>query len=244
MVGIVWRVKPCGLCWLGFEGFVVEDEAVLYVAFDYAVVGLFEAVVADEFDVGDDVLFGAVVEHVLGFFHAADHGAGEGAAVGDEGEGRDGDGLVGEADEAEGAVEAEEDEVGVDVVGGGDAVEDEVEGAGVFGHGGGVFADDDFVGAELFGVVDFAFGGGELDDVGAEGVGELEAHVAEAAEADDADFLVGADVPVAERRVGGDAGAEQRSDGGEVELGGDGVDVVLGRDDVVGVAAVGAVRRS
>jgi len=36
---------------LGFQGFVVEDEAVLYVAFDYAGVSLFEAVVADEFNV-------------------------------------------------------------------------------------------------------------------------------------------------------------------------------------------------
>ncbi len=224
---------------LGLEGLAVEDEAILHIAFDDAGVGLFEAVVADEFDLRDDVLFGAVVEHVLGLFHAADHGAGERAAVGDEGEGRGGDGLLGEADEAESAVEAEEAEVGVDVVGSGDAVEDEVEAAGVFGHGGSVFADDDFVGAELFGVIDFVLGRGELDDVGSHGVCELEAHVAEAAETDDAYFFVGADVPVAERGVGGDAGAEQRGDGGEVELGGDGVDVVLGGDDGVGVAAVG-----
>ena len=196
-------------------------------------------VVADELDVRDDVLFGAVVEHLLRLFHAADHGAGERAAVGDEGEGRGGDGLVGQADEAEDAVEAQEAKVGVDVVGRGDAVEDEVEAAGVASHGAGVFADNDFVGAEFFGVGDFALGGGELDDVRAEGVGELEAHVAEAAKADDADFLVGADVPVAERRVGGDAGAEQRRDGSEIQLGRDGMHVVLGRDDVVRVAAVG-----
>ena len=90
---------------LGFEGLAVEDEAILDIPFDDAGVGLFEAVVADEFDVGDDVVFGAVVEHVLRLFHSADHGAGERAAVGDEGEGRGSYGLVGKADEAEGAVE-------------------------------------------------------------------------------------------------------------------------------------------
>ena len=75
----------------------------------------------------------------------------------------------------------------------------------------------------------------------AEGVSELERHVAEAAEADDADLLAGAGAPVTQRRVGGDAGAEQRRGGGGVEVGREGVDEVLGRDDVVGVAAVGAL---
>ena len=57
-----------------------------------------------------------------------------------------------------------------------------------------------------------------LDNVGAEGVGELEGHVAEAAQADDADLFSGADIPVAEGRVGGNAGAEERRNGGEVEI--------------------------
>ena len=52
--------------------------------------------------------------------------------------------------------------------------------------------------------------GGEQDGVGAQGVGELHAHVAEAAEADDADLLALAGAPLAQRRVGGDAGAQQR----------------------------------
>ena len=53
----------------------------------------------------------------------------------------------------------------------------------------GVFRDDDFVGAEAFAVVDLVGRGGEEDDVRAERVGELDAHVAQAAEADDADLL-------------------------------------------------------
>ena len=68
---------------------------------------------------------------------------------------------------------------------------------------------------------------------------ELEAHVTEAAETDYAYLFVGADVPVAQGRPGGDARAEKRRDGGEVELGRDVVDVMLGGDDGVGVTAVG-----
>ena len=83
--------------------------------------------------------------------------------------------------------------------------------------------------------------GGELHDVRAEGVGELQPHVSESAQADDADLLARARAPVAQRRVGGDARAEQRSDAGELvaELRRDGVDVAHVADDVVGVAAVG-----
>src|ERR1700744_3900828 len=59
------------------ERFVVEDEAVLDVVAEDAVVGFVELVVGGELDVGDDTLVGAEVEHLLGFFHAADGGAGE-----------------------------------------------------------------------------------------------------------------------------------------------------------------------
>ena len=67
-----------------------------------------------------------------------------------------------------------------------------------------------FVRAEALPVRDLARRGREEHDVGAEGVGELHAHVAQPAEADDADLLAFADLPVAQRRVRGDAGAQQR----------------------------------
>ena len=54
--------------------------------------------------------------------------------------------------------------------------------------------------------------------MGAERLGELDAHMAEPADADDADLLARADLPVAQRRPGGDAGAEQGRDGGEILL--------------------------
>ena len=128
---------------------------------------------------------------------AADGGTGEAAAPEDEAEDGDGQRLLRRADHGEVAVAAEEVDVGVDVVIGGDGVEDEVEAAGVFGHLVGVAGDDDLVGAEAERVVLFAGGSGEDDDVGSEGVRELDAHVAETAEANDADFLALGDAPVA-----------------------------------------------
>ena len=142
-------------------------------------------------------MLGAVVEHFLRFFHASDAGARERAAVGEEREGLDAEWHLWNADGAKCAIEGDEVEVGVHVVGGGDAVEDEIEAAFVLRHCRGVFADDDFVGSETLGVFNFAFGGGELDDVSAEAVRKFEGHVAQTAEADDSDFFARTDAPVA-----------------------------------------------
>ena len=60
----------------------------------------------------------------------------------------DGQRLLRRADEGDVAVAAEELNVGVDVVIGGDGVEDEVEAAGVLLHLVGIAGDDDLVGAE------------------------------------------------------------------------------------------------
>ena len=65
-----------------------------------------------------------------------------------EAEGSDGERLLRRADEGDVAVAAEQVDVGVDVVIGGDGVEDEVEAAGVLPHLVGVARDDDFVRAE------------------------------------------------------------------------------------------------
>src|ERR1700748_1440818 len=89
------------------EGFVVEDEAVLDVVAEDAVVGFVELVVGGELDVGDDTLVGTEGEHLLGLFHTADGGAGEGAAVREQRERRDSERLVREANEAERGVELE-----------------------------------------------------------------------------------------------------------------------------------------
>jgi hypothetical protein len=193
----------------------------------------------DDFDVGGDVVFTAEVEHLLGFGDAPYERAREASAGEDQREGGDGEGFFGCAYESEVAVAAQEIEEGVDVVVGGDAVEDEVETAGVLGHFVGIFRDDDFVGAEAESIIFFVGRGGEEDGVGSESVSEFDAHVAESAESDDADFFALRDSPMMHGGVGGNAGAEERRGSGEVEIGGDFEDEVLGDDDAVGVAAVG-----
>ena len=70
-----------------------------------------------------------------------------------------------------------------------DSVEDEVETSGVLRHLVGVAGNDHLIGAEAEGVVLFGRRGGEDDDMGSEGVRELDAHVAESAETNDANFL-------------------------------------------------------
>ena len=111
-------------------------------------VGFVDLLDGDDFDVGGDVVLAAEVEHLLGFGDAADGRAGETAAAHDQAEGRDGQRLLRRADEGDVAVAAEQVDVGVDVVIGGDGVEDEVEAAGVLLHLVGVAGDDDFVGTE------------------------------------------------------------------------------------------------
>jgi hypothetical protein len=87
-------------------------------------------------------------------------------------------GFRGSADEGKVAVAAEELDVGVNVVVGGDGVEDEVEAADVLLHLAGIAGDDDFVGAEAERVLLLAGRGGEDDDVGSKRPSELHAHVA------------------------------------------------------------------
>ncbi len=183
--------------------------------------------------------FAAEVEHLLGFGDAADGRAGETAAADDQAECRDAQGLLRCADKGEVAVEAEQVEIGVDVVIGGDGVEDEIEAAGVLLHLVGIAGDDDFVGTEAERVFLLVGRGGEDDDVGSERMSELHAHVAQSAETDHADLLALGDAPVAHGRVGCDPGAEERRGSGEIEVGGNAQDEAFIDDDAVGVATVG-----
>ena len=112
-----------------FERGHVDGEAVLHVGLDQSLVGFVDFLDGNDFDVGGDVVLAAEVEHLLGFGDATDGRAGEAAAAHDEGEGRDGQRLFRRADQGDVAISAEQVDVGVDVVIGGDGVEDEVEAA-------------------------------------------------------------------------------------------------------------------
>ena len=95
------------------------------------------------------------------------------------------------------------------------------------------------MGAEPQRVVLLASRGREDHDVGAEGAGELHAHVPEPAETDHADLLALDVAPAPDRRIGRDPGAEQRRGAGRIEVGRDPQHEALVDHDALGVAAVG-----
>lgn len=158
-----------------------------------------------------DLVLGRKLEHLANDLGAANRGAGEATAAGDEGEDGQRDGLLGGADLDHAAVEGE----GLDVLRNGhlgrrDGRDDDVEAAGVVRRpllvvlGGNVV-----VAAERHGLV--ALGGLARDAhhfVGAHGLGEDDGKVAEATHAGNTDLLAGADAPVLERGEDGHATAE------------------------------------
>src|ERR1017187_10299086 len=217
----------------------INREAVLHIGLEQSLVGFVDLLDGDDFDIGGDVMCRAKVEHLLGLRDAADVRTGEAAAPHDEAECRDAQGLGGCADKGKVAVEAEQVEIGVNVVPGGDGVEDEVEAARVLFHLVGIAGDDNFIGAEPERVFLLTGRGGEDHDMGSERMSKLHAHVAQAAETDHANFLALCDAPVAHRRVCGDPGAEERRGSGEIKVGGDSQNEVFIDDDAIGVATIG-----
>ena len=182
----------------------------------------------------------AEIQHLLRLRNAADGRAGKTAARERSSRSGDAQRFLGCSDERQVAVAAEQVDIGVDVVLGGDRVEDEVEAAGMLLHLVGVARDDHLVGAEAERVFLFAGRSGEDHHVGAEGMSKLHAHVAQSAEADHANFFAFGHAPVAHRRVGGDSGAKQRRGPGKIEIRPELRSTKCSVDDnAVGVAAIG-----
>ena len=224
---------------LGLQRSHVDGEAILHIGLEQSLVGFVDLLDWDDFDIGGDVVCPTEVEHLLGFGNAANRGAGQTATAHEQAEGRDGERLFRCADERNVAVAAEQVEVGVDVVVGGDGVEDEVEAAGVLLHLIGIARDHDFVGTEAERVRLLTGRGREDDHIGSEGMGELHAHVAQPAETDHANLLTLGNSPVAHRGVRCDAGAEERCRSGKIEVGGNAQNESLIDDDAIGVATIG-----
>jgi len=179
------------------------------------------------------------IEHLLRFPDTADERAGEAAATEQKAEGVDGERLLRRADEGEVAVAAEQVDIGVDVVRGGDGVEDKIQASGVLLHLVGIAGDDDFVCAETERVVFLAGRRGENNDVCSQRMGKLHAHVAQSAETYNADFLALDVAPAAYWRVGRDPCAEKRRNSGQIEVGGDAQNEAFVDYDAIGVAAIG-----
>src|SRR6516165_629712 len=112
----------------------VDDEAVLHVVFEEAVVGLVDLLNGDFLDVRGDCMVSTEVEHLLGFLDATDGGAGETVTAEEQIERRDTEGFFRRSDEGHGTVPPEKTEVNVDIVVGRDAIEDEIETTGLLLH--------------------------------------------------------------------------------------------------------------
>src|SRR5258708_1502179 len=67
-----------------FQRTHVDDEAVFHILLQQALVSFIDFLDGDDFDVRSNVVLTAIVEHLLSFNHAADHGAGDGSAFGNE----------------------------------------------------------------------------------------------------------------------------------------------------------------
>src|SRR6185312_8604993 len=132
----------------------VDYETVFHVGFEHALERLVDFLNGNDFDVRYDVVFGAVIEHLLRLRHAADDGAGERAALEEQVTHADDGRSVRQSNLTIGSVTLEQRQIAVEVMRSGYGVEDEVEGVGLFLHGGFVFRDDDLVGSEAFGVGD------------------------------------------------------------------------------------------
>src|SRR5207249_487721 len=210
----------------------------LHIGLEQPLVGFVDLLNRNDFHIGVDVVFAAKVEHLLCFGDAANHRAGETASPNDEAECRDAQRLRRSADKRKIALDAEQVDVGVDVVVGGDGVENEIEAALVLFHLVGVARDNDFVGAKAERVLFLVRRGGEDNDVGSERVSKFYRHVAEPAETNHADFLALANAPVAHRRVRGDSSAKQRRGSGGIEIGWDPQNEMFIDYDAFGVATI------
>src|SRR5258707_11048883 len=107
----------------------IDDEAVLYVALEQAIISFIDLLDFDEFDIGSDAVLGAEIEHLLGLANAADGRAGEAVAPDDQIESGHREGLLRRTNHAHRPIALEQAEVGVDVVIGGNRIQDEIEAA-------------------------------------------------------------------------------------------------------------------
>src|SRR5208337_66853 len=108
---------------LRFERSHIDGEAVLHIGLEKSLVGFIDLLDGDDFDIGGDVMCAAEIEHLLGLGDAADERAGETMASEQKAHCSDGERLRRRADEGEVAVAAEELDIRVNVMIGGDGVE-------------------------------------------------------------------------------------------------------------------------
>ncbi len=183
----------------------VDDEAVAHVAVDDAIVCLVDPVGADRLDLCADAVLGAEVEHLLGRGDPADHRPGQRAPIVQQRECLELQGMFGQSEFDEGAVDREQREVLVEVEVHRHRVQDQIELVAQRAEGRLVTGRVIVICTEPLAVLLFSHRLAEHGHLGAEGVGDLDAHVPEPAHADDGDLLARPGAPMLQRRVQRDA---------------------------------------
>ena len=221
---------------------VVDDEAITDVALLHPLKCGVDVLDGNLLNLGDNVVLAAEIEHLLRLLDAADARAGDDLAAKNKRVRVDliGDGAN-EAHHDKGAIEVEAVDVRGELMLNGNGVDDDVKVPLDSVHLRLVGGDDNLVGTHRLGLLLLAGGAGEEGHLGAEGVGELQAHVAEAAKANDANLGAFAHLVVDEGAPHGDAGTQEGGGRREVEAVGHAQDELLTDDDGLGVAAVGAL---
>jgi len=183
---------------------------------------------------------GTEVQHFLGFGDAANQRTGQHPTLHHQVGGMHG--RVDRLDQAHQdvhAVELQGLQIRIEVVLHGNGVEQEVETARRRAHLLGIGRHDHMVGTLAAGFLGLGPGAGEQGHFGAQGLGQLDAHMAQPAHAEDADLVAGADAMVLERRVGGDACAKDRRRAGQVHASRDAHHEVLADHDAAGITTHG-----
>src|SRR5882724_7401428 len=194
----------------------IDREPVFHIRLEQSLISFVYFLNWDDFDIGCDVVFAAKIEHLLRLRDTADAGPGETATPHDETERWNIQRLCRSTDERKIPIDAEQIEIRIDVVIGGNGVDDEIETAGVFLHFIRVARDDSFIGAEAERVVLFVRRRGEHDNVRSERMSKFHCHMTESAETNHANFLALADTPMTHWRVRCDPRAQQRRRSGEI----------------------------
>lgn len=211
-----------------------------YFAGNHPRVSLVDLADVEHFNVAGDVVFGAEIQHFLGFRDATDQRTGQHATPQNQfGRMHRRINRFDQADQNVHAVKAQGVEVRVQIVLHRNGVEQEIEVTGRGFHLLGVGRHDHMIGALTPTFFGLARRAGEQRHFSAHGLGELDAHVAEAAHAENPDLVTGFDAVVLERRVGGDAGAENRCGTGQRQTFRDPHNKMFADHDAVGITAHG-----
>ena len=227
---------------LGNECGCIDNEAVLDIGLEDALISIVDLVCCDELNLCSDAVLSAEVEHLLSLLDTTDEGTSEAASTEDQREGSNGGGVLGSADKHHGAITLQEVDVLVKADVSRDSVDNKVEGTLERLESLGIRGSECLGGTEALHVIDLGEGLGKRNDVGTHLGSDLDGHVTETTATDNSDALARATLPVSQRRVNGDTSAQERSSLSERKAVRNAKDEVLVDHDDIGVTTISHTR--